>query len=183
MHQGCSSSRLLIPLFVRGRLHSGASHEKRKQLALSFHFTFRNIDDVPSLNNSTFGDFVDRIYLIELEMKDTSDIAKSASYLDLHLEIDSEVRFKNETLWQKGLFQFSHYELSIYMWQYFSDSRGVYISPLLRYTRACGSYHDFLDRGLLITRNLLIQGFQSCKCRHSPELVVLITISLIEGCW
>jgi hypothetical protein len=29
---------------------------------------------------------------------DTSDIAKSASYLDLHLKIDSEVRFKNETL-------------------------------------------------------------------------------------
>jgi hypothetical protein len=48
------------------------------------------IDDVPSLNNSTLGDFVGRIYLIELEMKDTSDIAKSASYLDLHLKIDSK---------------------------------------------------------------------------------------------
>ena len=51
---------------------------------------FRYINDVLSLNNSKFGDFVDRIYPIELEIKDTTDIDRSASYLDLHLEIDSE---------------------------------------------------------------------------------------------
>jgi hypothetical protein len=48
---------------------------------------FRYIDDVLSLNNSRFGDFVDRIYPIELEIKDTTDTDRSASYLDLHLEI------------------------------------------------------------------------------------------------
>jgi hypothetical protein len=53
-------------------------------------FTFRYIDDVLSLNNSRFGDFVDRIYPIELEIKDTTDTDRFASYLDLHLEIDSE---------------------------------------------------------------------------------------------
>jgi hypothetical protein len=37
-----------------------------------------------------FGDFVDRIYPIELEIKDTTDTDRSASYLDLHLEIDSD---------------------------------------------------------------------------------------------
>jgi hypothetical protein len=49
--------------------------------------TFRYIDDVLSLNNSRFGDFVDRIYPIELEIKDTTDTDTSASYLDLHREI------------------------------------------------------------------------------------------------
>jgi hypothetical protein len=34
-------------------------------------------DDVFSLNNSRFGDFVDRIYLIELEIKDTTDTGLS----------------------------------------------------------------------------------------------------------
>jgi hypothetical protein len=29
---------------------------------------------------------------------------------------------------------------------------GVYISQLIRYSRACGYYQDFLDRGLLLTR-------------------------------
>jgi hypothetical protein len=33
---------------------------------------------------------------------------------------------------------------------------GVYIS--LRYSRACGSYQDFLDRGLLLTGKLFNQG-------------------------
>ena len=36
---------------------------------------------------------------------------------------------------------------------------GVYIFQLIRYSRTCGSYHDFLDRGLLLTIKLLHQGF------------------------
>ena len=39
-----------------------------KKLASSFNFTFRYIDDVLSLNNSKLGDFVDRIFPIELEI-------------------------------------------------------------------------------------------------------------------
>jgi hypothetical protein len=44
-----------------------------KKLTRSLNFTFRYIDDVISLNNSRFGDFVDRIYTIELEKLDTTD--------------------------------------------------------------------------------------------------------------
>ena len=62
-----------------------ASQEK-----LSFNFTFLYIEDALSLNNSRFGDFGDRIYLIELEIKLTKDTDRSALYFDLHLEIDSE---------------------------------------------------------------------------------------------
>jgi hypothetical protein len=36
-----------------------------------------------------FGDFIDRIYPIELEIKETTYTDRSASYLDLHLGIDS----------------------------------------------------------------------------------------------
>jgi hypothetical protein len=45
--------------------------KNEKKLAQSFNFTFRYIDDVLSLNNYGFGDFVDRIYHTELEIKDT----------------------------------------------------------------------------------------------------------------
>ena len=65
---------------------------KDKKLAIYFNSTFRYIDDVLSLNNSKFGDYVEQIYPIELEIKDTTDTVKSASYLDLHLEIDNEGR-------------------------------------------------------------------------------------------
>ena len=57
---------------------------------------FCYIDDVLSLNNSRFGDLVDCIYPIELEIKDTTDTDRSASYLDLHLKIDSEGRLRTK---------------------------------------------------------------------------------------
>jgi hypothetical protein len=44
---------------------------------------------------------------------------------------------------------------------------GVYISQLIRYSRACGSYHDFLDRGLLLIRKLLNKGFLLVKLKYS----------------
>jgi len=43
----------------------------------------------------------------------------------------------------------------------------VYISQLIRYSRVCGSYQDFLDRGLLLTRKLLNQGFLLIKLKSS----------------
>jgi hypothetical protein len=52
--------------------------------------------NVATLNNSRFGDFVDLIYPIEFEIKDTTDTVGSGSYLDLHLKIDSEGQFRTE---------------------------------------------------------------------------------------
>ena len=58
---------------------------------------------------------------------------------------------------------------------------GIYISQLKQYSRACGSYQDFLDRGLLLTRKLLNQGFlldklksslQKCYGRHHDGISV-----------
>ena len=62
--------------------------------------------DVLSLNNSRFGDFVDRIYPIELEIKDTTDTDRSASYLDLHIEIDSEERLRTKFYDKRDDFNF-----------------------------------------------------------------------------
>jgi len=42
-------------------------------------------------------------------------------------------------------------------------ANGVYISQLIQYSRACDSYQDFLDRGLLLTRKLLNQWFLLVK--------------------
>ena len=57
-------------------------------------------------NDSRFGDFVDCIYLIELEIKDTTDTDRSASYLDLHLEIDSEGRLGTKLYDKRDDFNF-----------------------------------------------------------------------------
>ena len=101
-----------------------------------------------------FGDYIERIYPIELQIKDTTDTVKSASYLDLHLEIDNEGRLKTKLYDKRDDFSFL-----IVNFPFLSSNitaapaYGVYISQLIRYSRACISYHDFLDRGLLLTRN------------------------------
>ena len=77
--------------------------KNEKKLAWSFNFTFRYIDDVLSLNNSRFGDFVDGIYPIEL---DTTDTDTSSSYLDLHLKIDSEGRLRTKLYDKRDDFNF-----------------------------------------------------------------------------
>ena len=95
-------ARLLADLFLFSNkvyLIQG-DYANEKNLTRSFNFNFGYIDDVPSLNNSRFSDSVDRIYPIELEIKDTTNTDTSASYLDLHLEIDSEWRLRT-TLRQK----------------------------------------------------------------------------------
>ena len=92
---GSNCASLLADLFLysyQTDFIQGLLKKNGKKLARSFNFTFHYIDDVLSLNNSRFGDFVDSIYPIELEVKDTTDTDISDSYLDLHLEIDSEGR-------------------------------------------------------------------------------------------
>jgi hypothetical protein len=142
--------------------------KNQKKLARSFNFTFRYIDDVLSLNNSRFGDFVDRIYPIELEIKDTTDTNRCASYLDLHLEIDSECRLRTKHYDKRDDFNFPIVNFPFICSNIpVVPAYGVYISQMIRYSRACGSYQDFLDRGLLLTRKLLNQGFLLVKLKSS----------------
>jgi hypothetical protein len=140
-----------------------ASQEK-----LSFNFTFHYIEDVLSLKKSRFGDFVDRNYLIELEIKLTTDTDWSALYFDLHLEIDSEGMLRTKLYDKRDDFNvlivnFPFICINIPA----APAYGVYISKLIRYSRTCGSFHYFLDRGLLLTRKLLNQGFFLVKLKSS----------------
>ena len=73
--------------------------KNEKKIGRPFNFMFRYIDDVISLNDCKFGDFVDRIHHIELEIKDTTDEARSASYPDLYYtpRINNEDRLRTST--------------------------------------------------------------------------------------
>jgi hypothetical protein len=55
-----------------------------------------------------------------------------------------------------------------------SPAYGVYVFQLIRYSRACGSYQDFLDRGLLLTQMLLNQGFLFVKLKPSLRKIEII---------
>ena len=151
---GTNCAPLLVDLFFysyEADLIQGLLKKNENKLARSFNFMFRYIYEILSLNNSMFGDFVDHIYPIELEIKDITDTDTCASYLDLHLEIDSDGRLRTKHYDKREDFNcpfICSYILA-------TPAYEVYTSQLIRYSRACGSYHDLLDRVLLLTRKLL----------------------------
>ena len=68
--------------FIQSLLSAG-----RKRVESQFNFTYGYIDDVSSINNPYFENYLGQMYPPELEIKDTTESNTSASYLDLLLSI------------------------------------------------------------------------------------------------
>ena len=89
---GTNSAPLLADLFlysyeaefVQSLLKAGKKH-----LAQQFSFTYRYIDDVLSLKNIKFAEYLEFIYPRELEIKETTETADYSSHLDCYLYIDN----------------------------------------------------------------------------------------------
>ena len=63
--------------FIQSLLSAG-----KKRLASQFNFTYRFINDVLSINNPDFENYLGLMYPPELEIKDTTESNTSALYLD-----------------------------------------------------------------------------------------------------
>ena len=48
-----------------------------------------------------------------------------------------------------------------------SPAYGVCVSQLIRYARACHAYDDFLKRGQLLTKKLMMQGYNESRLKLS----------------
>ena len=79
---------------------------------------------------------------------------KTGSYLDIHLEIVSEGRLRRKLYDKRDNFPIVKFPFKCINIPAAPAYR-VHSYQLIRYIRACGSYQDFLDRGLLLTRKLL----------------------------
>ena len=127
-----------------------------KTLDRFFKIMFRYINYALSLNNSIIFHLINFIFnkqfdLTELDVKDATDKARYVSHL-----FDKRDNFN--FLIVNFPFVCSPAVLAY----------GVYISQLIRYSIACGSYKDFLDRELLLTRKLLNHhGFPLTKLKSS----------------
>jgi len=85
---GTNCAPLLADLFLhsyKADIVQDLLCKEKKKLAESFYYTFRYIDDVLSLNNKNFSNFLHLIYPVELVVKDKTDSPNSASYRDLYL--------------------------------------------------------------------------------------------------
>ena len=134
----------------------------RKQLASRFNFTYRYIDDVLSINNPEFENYLGQMYPVELEIKDTTESNTSASYLDLLLSIGRDAYGQLHTsIYDKR----DDFNFNITNFPFLcsniptSPAYGVFISQLIRYARACPSYWCFILRGTRLSNKLLEQGY------------------------
>ena len=130
--------------FVQSLLKAGKKH-----LAQQSNFTYRYIDDVLSLKNTKFAEYLEFIYQRELEIKETTETAASSSYLDCYLYIDFNFPIVNFPFLSSNIPSAPAY--------------GFYVSQLIRYARVCSNYQDFMERGKVLTTKLLSQGYQKTK--------------------
>ena len=128
--------------FIQSLLSAG-----KKKLASQFNFTYRYIDDVLSINNPDFANYLGQMYSAELEIKDTTESNTSASYLDLLLSIESDGQLRTSLYDKRDDFYF-HITNFPFLSSNIpsSPAYGVFISQLIRYARACSSYECFILR-------------------------------------
>lgn len=161
--------------------------KKKKHLAKFFNITFRYIDDVLSLNNPYFSQYLHLIYPSELEIKDTTDTRRTASYLDLFLNIDTDGRLHTKIYDKRDDFNFPIVNFPCLSSNIPSaPSYGVYISQLILYSRACSHCTDFIYRSVLLTQKLIQQSYEEDRLKmtlrkfygHHHELVDPYDVSL-----
>ena len=152
--------------------------DKNIHEARAFNFTYRYIDDVLSINNSRFAEFLPLIYPPELEVKETTDTASSASYLDLYLEFDDsgQINTKIYDDFNFKIINFPNMCSNIPA----SPAYDVYISQLIRYARASSNYSDFLKRHLHLRNRLLDQGYKEIRLIRSLKRFIFRYQDLVE---
>ena len=122
---------------------------------------------VLSINNPDFENYLGQMYLLELEIKDTTESNTSASYLDLTLSIGREVN---------SVLPFASVTISISILQilpswvaasHLRPPMAFIISQLIRFPRVCSSYECFILRVVQLSNELLGQGYVKERLKSS----------------
>ena len=160
---GTKSAPLLADLFLHtfeyDFMVKTMKHDITK--AIQFSNTFRYIDDLFSINNVDFGNYISAIYPPELQLTDTSTSSTEVCYLDTHIKTgDTTTPFRISIYDKRDDFtfrivNFPHMDSNIPA----NPAYGVYISQLVRYARICTSKVDFMNRLRGLSLRLRQQGF------------------------
>ena len=149
------NSLIMLPKYSFFLLSTG-----RKQLATRFNFAYRCIDDVLSINNPEFENYLGQVYPVELEIKVTTESITFASFLDLLLSIGRHGQL-HSSIYDK------RYDFNFHITKFpflssnipASPAYGVFISQLIRYVRVCSLYRCFILRATRLSNKLLEQGY------------------------
>ena len=138
--------------FIQSLLSTGNKH---------FNFTNRCIDELLSINNPDFQNYLVQMYPAELEMNDTTESNTFDSYLDILPSIGRDGQLRT-SLYDKGD-DFNYHDITKFPFLssniVYSPAYVVFISQLIRYAMAWSSYECFILRAARLSCKLLGQGY------------------------
>ena len=181
---GTNCAPLLADLFIysyESEFLQKLVQDKKIHETRTFNFTYRYIDDVLSINNSRFAEVLPLIYPPELEVKETTDTASSASFLDIYIKFDDCGQLSTNIYDKRYDFNFKIINIP-HMCSNIpaSPAYGVYISQLIRYARASSNYSDLLKRHLHLRNRLLDQGYEKIRLIRSLKKFIFRYQDLVE---
>ena len=118
------------------------------------------IDDVLSINNQDFENYLVQMYPAEFEIKDRRKSNTSASYLDFLLSIGMDGQLRTSPYNKRDYFNFRITNCPFLSSNIpTSPAYGVFISQLIRNARTCSSYEYFIQRVARLPSNLFGHGY------------------------
>jgi hypothetical protein len=100
-------------------------------------------------------------------MKDTTKSDKSALYLNIVLNIDSNGRLTTILYDKRDDFSFATVNFPVLCSNKpLSPACGVYISQLIRYARACSAYENFSKRRKQWTKKVMLHGYNDSTIKY-----------------
>ena len=154
MHKCCSMGTNCAPLIADIFLYSYEADfiqsllsTRRKQLTSRFNFTYRYIDDVLSINNPEFENYLGQTYPVELETWTLPFITNVTISISTSQIVLSWVAI-------------------------FQPRPPIAILQFIRYARACSSYGCFILRATRLSNKLLRDTSSNAWNRHSGSFMV-----------
>ena len=175
------SAPLLADLFLHTFEYDFMVKTKKQDItkAIQFSNTFRYIDDLFSINNMDFGNYISAIYLSELQLTATSTSSTEVCYLDTNMKTGSANTPFRISIYDKRddftfrIVNFPDMDSNIPT----NPAYGVYISLLVRYARICTSTVDFMNRLCRLSLRLQQQGFVTNFKNHLMNSLIDMVFS------
>ena len=167
---GTNCASLLADLFLysyENETLDKLTKEGKRKLARKFNLSYSYTDDLISFNNKRFNEFICDIYPKGLIISETAEYTSVASYLDLLFTRDENNNITTKLYDKRDVFGFHIVNFPVMSSNIPSaPAFGVYASQLIRYTRCCSNYSDFLSRHRTLVTRLLLQGYKISFVQH-----------------
>ena len=157
---GTNSAPMLADLFLHTFEYDFMVKTMKQDITIAIQFN-NTIDDLFSINNVDFGNYISVIYPSELPLTDTSTSSTEVCYLDTNIKTGGTNTPFRISIYDKRddltfrIVNFPHMDSNIPA----HPAYGVYISQLVRYARICTSKVDFMNRLRGLSLRLRQQDF------------------------